>query len=88
MTTFLIWRTIMKYTLSDLRQGEQGSVQQISQNCPIRTRFLRLGLIPGEPIACVAVAPGGDPKAFLIKGAVIAIRNEDSAAVAVTKEEI
>ncbi len=78
----------MIYKLSDLCRGEKATVLQIDPACNIRTRFLRLGLITNEPVVCIAVAPGGDPKAFMIKDAVICIRNGDSASVAVKKEGV
>jgi ferrous iron transport protein A len=40
-------------------------------------RFLDIGLTPDTLVECVNVSPQGDPKAFLIRGAVIAIRRED-----------
>jgi ferrous iron transport protein A len=36
-------------------------------------------------VECVGESPAGDPKAFLIRGAVIALRSEDSKKVIVTE---
>ncbi len=47
----------------------------------MRRRLLDIGMIPGTKIECVGRSPSGDPKAFLIRGAVIAIRSEDSAGI-------
>ena len=40
-------------------------------------RFTDIGLIENTLVECVGESPAGDPKAYLIRGAVIAIRNED-----------
>ena len=43
----------------------------------MRQRLLDIGLTPDTVVECVGKSPAGDPKAFLIRGAVIAIRSED-----------
>lgn len=44
----------------------------------MRRRFLDLGIIDGTNIEVLYRSPFGDPTAYLIRGAVIAIREEDS----------
>lgn len=41
-------------------------------------RFQDLGLVKGTAVKCVLKSPLGDPKAYKIRGAVIAIRKEDA----------
>ena len=36
------------------------------------------GIIEGTKVECILISPGKNPKAYMIKGAVIAIRNEDA----------
>lgn len=43
----------------------------------MRRRLLDIGLIENTEVECLGRSPGGDPSAFLIRGAVIAIRSED-----------
>jgi ferrous iron transport protein A len=43
----------------------------------MRRRLLDIGLIEDTDVECVGRSPSGDPTAFLIRGAVIAIRSED-----------
>jgi ferrous iron transport protein A len=43
----------------------------------MRRRLLDIGLIENTDVECLGRSPGGDPTAFLIRGAVIAIRSED-----------
>ncbi len=40
-------------------------------------RLLDIGLVQNTAVECVGVSPSGDPTAYLIRGAVIALRNED-----------
>lgn len=47
----------------------------------MRRRLLDLGLVPGTRVECVGQSPGGDPKAYLIRGAAVAIRSEDARTV-------
>ena len=70
-------------TLSSLLIGEKARVTEVRTQGGMRRRFLDIGLIKGTVIECVGVGAAGDPKAFLIRGAVIAIRNDDSSFVLV-----
>ncbi len=63
--------------LSDLKAGQGGTVRKMNTKGGMRRRLQDLGLIEGSDVECVLVSPGGDPSAYRIKGAVIAIRNED-----------
>ena len=44
----------------------------------MRRRLLDMGLVPETIVECVGKSPLGDPKAYLIRGAVIAIRSSDT----------
>jgi len=43
-----------------------------------------LGFAPKSSVTCAFSAPMGDPKAYVIKGTVIALREEDSSLILVT----
>ncbi len=62
--------------LYDLKIGEKCRVDKIMIFDSLRRRLIDLGLTPDALIECVGQSPLGDPKAFLIKGAVIALRRE------------
>lgn len=64
-------------TLSDLEPGNRAIIYKILTSSNISRRFLDIGLIENTLVECVGKSPSGDPKAFLIRGAVIAIRAED-----------
>lgn len=67
--------------LSSLSVGEKGVVDALLCRGAIRRRFLDIGLIPGTAVLCYGKSPLGDPKAYLIRGKVIAIREEDAEGV-------
>ncbi len=63
--------------LFDLKKGQKCLIDKILTETDMRRRFLDIGLIKNTPVECVEISPQGDPKAFLIRGAVIALRRED-----------
>jgi len=67
--------------LSKLEQGRHAIVLDIDSSDSMRRRLQDLGLIKGTEISCVQKSPLGDPVAYLIRGAVIALRYEDSSCV-------
>ena len=66
--------------LSGLDLGEQGTVVAISPALrgPERRRMLDLGLLPGTVVTAEIRSPGGDPTGYRIRGAVIALRQEQA----------
>ncbi len=64
-------------TLDCLKVGEVGIVKSIS-NEEIKRRFLDIGLTVGTRVQCLLESPFHNPKAYLIKGATIAIRLDDA----------
>lgn len=64
--------------LHEISIGEKVYVVNISSNSNIYRRLLDIGLIPGTKVECVLISPANNPKAYMIRGAVIAIRNEDA----------
>ena len=71
--------------LSDLRPGERGRVIALTADGLMRRRFLELGLVGGTEVACVGQSPFGDPRAYEICRAVIAIRRRDAAGVRIER---
>lgn len=63
-------------TLAQLPLGKTGEVVKISPNCrgAERRRFMDLGILPGTKITAEMRSPSGEPTAYLIRGAVIALR--------------
>lgn len=73
--------------LSELPQGKSGMVAEILVRDEMRRRLQDLGLMPGTCVECVGKSPLGDPKAFLIRGAVVALRSEESERVVISCHE-
>ena len=68
----------MMKNIGDMRPGEKGKVTELSTPLDMRRRFLDIGLIPGTTVLCYGKSPLGEPKAYLIRDKVIAIRKEDA----------
>ncbi|MBS5335397.1 MAG: ferrous iron transport protein A [Clostridiales bacterium] len=66
--------------LNKLKIGEEGLVTEASKN---NRRLKDLGLVKGARVKCVLKSPLGDPSAYDICGAVVAIRKEDASSVKV-----
>ncbi len=74
-------------TLNQLAIGERATVTRLRTHGSMRRRLLDIGLTEGARIECVGRSPTGDPSAYLIRGAVIAIRCEDSNEIMIEQEE-
>lgn len=73
--------------LHELRPGERARVRALRMGGSMRRRLLDLGLVEQTEIRCVGRSPLGDPSAYEIRGAVIAIRAADGADVLLEAEE-
>lgn len=47
----------------------------------VRRRMLDLGLVPGTRVEIIRRSPLGDPTAYKIRGAIIALRREESSQI-------
>jgi len=75
----------IRQTLDRIPPGERVVVERLEVGDDIRRRFLDLGLVENTPVECIGRSPGGDPSAYLIRGAVIAIRANDSRGIYVRR---
>lgn len=71
------------HSLKDLKQGQKAKVKSLLSTGSIRRRLQDIGLIEGTEVECLQKSPAGDPVAYLIRGAVIALRSEDASNVLV-----
>ena len=74
------------FSLCDMEKGEVFVIGRIETSENLRQRLLDIGFVPGTKVKCVCISPFGDPKAFLVRGSVIALRNADSKTVLGVKE--
>lgn len=72
-------------SLATLEVGETATVYCLLLSGNMRRRLQDMGLIEGTKVECLLKSPSGNPTAYLIRGAVIALRQEDSSSILVTK---
>ena len=63
--------------LNTLCPGEIAVVKSLNSSGALRRRLLDMGIVEGTRVECLGMSPGGDPRAFLVRGAVLAIRDQD-----------
>ena len=71
-------------TLADVVPGQHAVVSSLLSGGDMRRRLLDIGLTPGTQVKCIGQSPLGDPSAFLIRGAVIALRRKDCRDILIT----
>ena len=64
--------------LSQLPLNKNGKIDKIECDEGIKRRLLDMGLVKGTNIVPILVSPSGDPRAFLVRGTIIAIREDDA----------
>ena len=69
--------------LNLLPLGKKAKVRELVSEGTARRRMLDLGLISGTEVEVLQVSPSGDPKAYQIRGAVIALRSEEAGKILV-----
>ena len=72
--------------LSALPEGESAYVTQVRAGPAMDRRLIDLGLVRGTRVTCVLRSPAGDPCAYLIRGALIALRRADADGVALERQ--
>jgi DtxR family Mn-dependent transcriptional regulator len=66
--------------LSDLAVGGEALIHGLAPSCtgPERRRLLDLGVVPGTRIRCEFASPFGSPRSYDIRGALIALRDQQA----------
>lgn len=77
----------MELPLSALARGEWAYISRVGGKADMALRLEELGLMPGTRIACELVSPAGDPAAYRVRGALIALRRRDAETVTVVPSE-
>ena len=65
-------------SLRELPLGETAVISTLTAAGPERSRLLSLGFIPGGSVRSVLESPWGDPVAYEVCGALIALRRTDA----------
>jgi ferrous iron transport protein A len=63
--------------LSDLRQGERGTILQFA-NPELELKLMEMGCIPGEEVVVEQIAPLGDPISIRIAGYSLSLRKNEA----------
>lgn len=74
--------------LSRLLPGQSAAVTGLNATGPMRRRLQDIGLVQGTMVKCLGASPLGDPYAYLIRGAVIALRHQDASSVLVDGQAV
>ncbi len=70
--------------LNQLPVGKKANVTALTSDGATRRRMLDLGIIDGTEIEPLYASPSGNPIAYMIRGAVIALRRDVSQGILVT----
>ena len=70
-------------SLENTKVGQKVRVKKVISNSSIKSRLLDIGLTPGTIIERVLENFSGNLVAYMIRGALIAIRNEDASEIIV-----
>ena len=68
-------------SLLSLEEGSSAVISSLTAAGAARRRLLDLGFTPGARVRYLYAAPAGSPRAYMIRGAVIALRTGDAGGV-------
>jgi ferrous iron transport protein A len=69
--------------LAKLALGEQARIKAIGAAGPMRRRLMDMGLVPGELVKVIKVAPLGDPIEVTVKSYNLSLRKHEAEGIAV-----
>ena len=72
-------------TMDRLAVGQEAFVSQLRADEETNARLLALGFVPGGRVEAVQESPWGDPVAYRVCGAVIALRRTDASRITVAR---
>ena len=67
--------------------GHQAWVGELSAQGELRRQLRDLGFVPGAQVECLGRSPLGDPAAYRVRGAVVALRRRDAQLIALGRGE-
>ena len=70
-------------TLDSVNVGDCAVIIKVETSSELKQRLLDIGLLEGTSIKVLHESPSGNPRAYLVRGAVIAIRNKDARCISV-----
>lgn len=73
--------------LSKLKPGEKGRITGIGAIGPLKRRLMDMGVLVGEEVKVIKVAPMGDPIEVFIKSYNLSLRKKEAEGIAVEVSE-
>jgi ferrous iron transport protein A len=70
-------------TLAELKPGEKGRITAVGAHGPLKRRLMDMGLLPGQEVKVVKVAPLGDPIEVTIRSYELSLRKNEAAGIGV-----
>ncbi len=70
-----------KLTLCDLPLGRKARILANQAQGSAGNKMLNLGLVQGSWVEVVRKSPLGDPRAYRVRGALVALRNQQAQAI-------
>ncbi len=70
-------------TLARLKPGETGRITAIGAIGPLKRRLMDMGVLVGEEVRVVKVAPLGDPMEVKVKNYSLSLRKKEAEGIAV-----
>lgn len=70
-------------TLDKISTGEFAVVVAIDTALSLKQRLYDIGLVPGTRVKVIHQSPSGNPRAYLVRGSIIALRNCEAQKISV-----
>ncbi len=70
-------------TLDKISTGEYATIIAVDTGLSLKQRLYDIGLVPNTKVKVVHQSPSGNPRAYLVRGTVIALRNCDAEKISV-----
>jgi ferrous iron transport protein A len=74
-------------TLDRLAPGQAAIVTDLTSQGMERRRLMDLGILPGTAITVEMTSPLGDPRAYMVRGALVALRREQARGIRIVLEQ-
>lgn len=68
-------------TLDKVKTGELAVIKVINTSPDLKQRLFDIGMLPESVVKVLHQSPSGNPRAYLVRGTVIALRNADAAKI-------
>lgn len=70
-------------TLDELKPGESGRITTIGVVGPLRRRLMDMGVLVGEEVKVIKIAPMGDPLEVALKSYRLSLRRSEAQGITV-----